>query len=133
MKKILIIFLFLFSFTSVFSQYGQIANAPLNKTDSIALNLKYTKNCIASFHRQHQVATVATFVGGVIILGSVSPLIITNSQNTDSKGIIAVGTTLGCAIAVVGMIMQIDSYKWLKRSGLQPIFEPNRLGVLIKF
>jgi hypothetical protein len=134
MTKIIIFFFLSFASLAGSAQYGQYYNKPSSATDSVVLNILFTKNCLGSFQRQHQDGVLVALIGASVAAGSFGALALSPDLSAaGGKNILTIAGVLGSIAALAGVIVQIDSFKWLKRSSLQPVFEPYRAGVLLKF
>lgn len=134
MRKII---LFLLLWIVGFAGFGQESYSfkkPVNKADSLEINLEYTKICLGKFYEQHDIGVYFTAIG-TIVLGGSSAIYATSVNNPTDNDKIIFGSVsaVGGVIALAGIIISMDSYKWLNRARLQPVLTPSGGSVIFKF
>jgi hypothetical protein len=114
------------------------------RMDSIAYDLAYTKYNIGRFHKEWQTGLIVTYAGvavsGLSIafgrveetttgLVKVNGIYVNGDITTYNYTPMYVGMVVGGAISLVGQIISLDSYKWLKRASIKP----TQYGVSFRF
>ena len=99
-------------------------NIPLNKLDSIDIDLKYTKFCLSKYRNE-------AFTG--IDLGLIGMTVGVLGIFTKDTDIMTACSFSGGLLALIGSVVVIDSFKWLKHSGNKPLLEHYGNGVCIRF
>ncbi|MEI6823621.1 MAG: hypothetical protein WCL51_16945 [Bacteroidota bacterium] len=113
-----------------------IYNVPKNKIDSLFIDISFTKQCLNNYRKEQLTGIALGFIGTVTSgCGMLINPVITGSGKYTSEDYsmryIAFG--IGGGLALSGIIVFIDSYKWLKKSNGYPILEPFQNGVCIRF
>ena len=101
-----------------------IFKTPITKIDSLNIDLKYTKFCLLKYKKE---SLTGIYIG---LSGLIPYSIGITSGNID---VTKVGIITGSVFELIGTILFIDSFKWLKRSGNNPFLEPYGNGVCIRF
>ena len=119
-----VVFVFMFSSGSVFSQKKMTT-----KIDSIAYDMAYTKYNLYKFHSQHQTGTIFTIIGVGLNMGAVLTIPMAMQSSNQDYTVPYMFAGAGCLSTLIGQIIIIDSYKWIKRATIKP----NNYGISINF
>lgn len=131
MEKIILVLFILSLNISCFAQYG--FKAPVNKIDSIDINLRYTKLCINEYRKQVN-DSYFYYLTGFSLAGlgyGVNFKFKNEESGFTNINYILMGT--GGVFFIVGIINYFDANKWLKRAGIEPVLTPNGAYVYINF
>lgn len=132
MKKVILFPFILFISFCVYSQKQYEFKTPVNKIDSIDINLRYTKLCINEYRKQVNDSYFYVLSGALATTAGVG-INFNNSSETKLNEINYVLIGLGGITFVAGIINYFDASKWLKRAGIEPVLTPNGAYVYVKF
>jgi hypothetical protein len=140
MKKLLLITLLFPCLLSFSQRYGE--DEPVGKkniislqsskilrtsTDSINFRLDNVQFCLNRFHSQHKTGMIfigigytTTIVGSLVAIGT--------TENIDQYRLLM---GLGGGLSIIGVIITLDSYKWLKQASISPY--PGGINLKITF
>lgn len=133
MKKIMFVLVLVFVCMAGFGQETYSFKKPTNKADSLEINLEYTKICLGKFYEQHDIGVYFTAFGTVIAGGTGLAYSFVKSPSENDMTIFASVAGVGGVLALIGVIINWDAYKWLNRSRLKPVLTPSGAGVVINF
>ena len=92
-----------------------------NKTDSLEYEIAYMRYCLGHFHKQHNLGVTMQIVGATTV--SLAYVMASSSYSGNSgAGLFALG---GFVVTIVGVVIELDSFKWFKRASIRP----SRYGV----
>ncbi len=86
-----------------------------NATDSLDYELRYMRYNLRKFHRQFLTGLSLSLAGSIILVGS--PFIL---SATDNMNLFYLSSGVGAALGTVGLIVQVNSYKWIKKASIKP-------------
>lgn len=108
MKKIIITILLLMAIVN--SNYAQ------DRIDSLQIELQYMRYNIGKFHNQFKTGLIIS-VSGVAF----SSLMLATKPDENGKNTnMAIVGVIGSTIAFTGVIVSLNSYKYLKRASIRP-------------
>ena len=133
MRKVILILMFICIYAISNGQYAYKFEAPKNKIDSIDINLKMTKLCLLEFKKQINDSYFYYLAGlGITSIGyGVNFKLKTEEKGLTNTNYILMG--VGGAFFIIGFINHIDSFKWIKRAGIEPVLTPDGAHVYINF
>lgn len=133
MRKVFLIFVLWIVGFAGFGQENYSFRKPINKADSLEINLEYTKICLGKFYEQHDIGVYFATIGSLIIGGS-SVIYAASVDNPSDNDKIIFGSVAGVGgvLALTGIIINLDAYKWLNRARLKPVITPSGGGVIFR-
>jgi hypothetical protein len=103
----------------------------LSRLDSIEYKINYVQYNLGKFHKQFKTGLYTTAAGSAILIigASLKPEKLETTEGTgfnertkiknDYIQNIVIGAA-GGVIAIVGIVMVLNSYKWIKRASIEP-------------
>ena len=131
MKKVFLIFVLWIVGFAGFGQENYSFRKPANKADSLEINLEYTKICLGKFYEQHDIGVYLTTLGSIVAGGSGLGLALLNNPSQNDVILFSSVSAVGGLVAIIGIYVNLDSYKWLNRARLKPVLTPSGAGVVI--
>jgi hypothetical protein len=111
-NKLLIITIMALFCMSAHTQIIETRTRPIiNGLDSVKYELSYTRECLFKFHRQHRTAIIMQ------ISGALAAVILPKDNDLQYNRMVYLASGVVC---LTGFIVELDSYKWIKRATLTP-------------